>query len=131
MTDRMANALEVVAERGESLRTEWAFDWSASSQQAVCRLRLGLDAETLPVLVAMVGGASSGKSTVFNNLLGGHLASRIAAQVPSFRISQTESGGSTFVNCISHRSGNSAAAGGAGIRHQIGGVALRTFSLLS
>lgn len=80
MTDRIENALELMANRGDSLRTEWSFDWPASSQQAVCRLRLGLNTHPLPVMVAMVGGASSGKSTVFNNLLGGHLASRIAAQ---------------------------------------------------
>jgi hypothetical protein len=43
-------------------------------------LRFAAQVDSRPGLVALVGGASSGKSTIFNNLLGGHLASRIAAR---------------------------------------------------
>jgi len=80
MNEGFTNALQVVTERGESLRTDWRFDWPEVLQQAAHRLRLGCSVKELPVLVAIVGGASSGKSTVFNNLLDGHLASRITAR---------------------------------------------------
>ena len=80
MDESILNALEIVGERGARLRTVWHFDWPESLQQAVCRLRLEPLATHLPSLVAIVGGASSGKSTVFNNLLDGHLTSRITAR---------------------------------------------------
>jgi len=80
MDESVANALEIVAERGAWLRTDWHFDWPDSLHQAVCRLRFEPQAKQLPSMVAIAGGASSGKSTVFNNLLGGHIASRITAR---------------------------------------------------
>jgi len=49
-------------------------------QQVVYRLRLWEQESDAPTLVALMGGASSGKSTVFNNLLNAHLASRITAR---------------------------------------------------
>ena len=76
----IADALAVVAERGADLDRPLRFDWPRRIQQAVHRLRLSAGAASLPPLVAVVGGASSGKSTVFNNLIEGHLASRITAR---------------------------------------------------
>ena len=80
MKETSVNALEIVAERGTRLQTQWCLDWPETVQQAVCRLRLEPAADHLPSLAAIVGGASSGKSTVFNNLLDGHLVSRITAR---------------------------------------------------
>ncbi len=80
MDESVLNAFEILAGRGPRLRTDWHFDWPESLQQAVCRLRLEPLTNQLPSLVAIVGGASSGKSTVFNNLLGGHLTSRVTAR---------------------------------------------------
>ncbi len=101
MNEIFSHALNVIADRGQQLRTVWRLDWPDPIQQAVLRLRLGhhvragclttcaASPETgeptgafkeLPLLAAVIGGASSGKSTLFNNLLGGHLASRITAR---------------------------------------------------
>ncbi|MHC4697611.1 MAG: hypothetical protein ACYTFA_12805, partial [Planctomycetota bacterium] len=80
MNEMALNAVNVVAQEGGRLRDDWHFDWPRAVQQAIYRLRLSLHPESLPVFVAVVGGASSGKSTVFNNLLDGHLASRITAR---------------------------------------------------
>lgn len=70
----------VLADRGRSLRESWHFDWPRAIEQAVFRLRLDAVGPRLLPVVAIVGGASSGKSTVFNNLLGGRLTSRITAR---------------------------------------------------
>lgn len=74
------SALNVLAEHGGCLRDDWHFDWPERAQEVVHRLRLDATVDELPTLVAVVGGASSGKSTVFNNLLGGRLTSRITAR---------------------------------------------------
>ena len=82
MEHAIANALEILAARGEALRTDCHFDWPVATGQAVHRLRFD-HLETTGrrlCLTAIVGGASSGKSTVFNNLLEGHIASRITAR---------------------------------------------------
>lgn len=74
------NALQQVVNHGRRLREVWHFDWEEPAQQSCARLLLNLAGKSVPPLAAVVGGASSGKSTVFNNLLGGHLASRITAR---------------------------------------------------
>ncbi len=73
MNQAIASALEVLAHSGMGLRNDWRFDWPVLMQQAVYRLRLWEQESETPVLVALMGGASSGKSTVFNNLLDAHL----------------------------------------------------------
>lgn len=76
----LSHALDVLADQGRRLREQWRFDWPEQSQQTACALRFHLRAGSPPTLVAVVGGASSGKSTVFNNLLEGHMASRVTAR---------------------------------------------------
>lgn len=73
-------ALNVVAQQGRCLRERLYLPWQEQAQQAVCALRFRRQAAAAgqPVqLAAIVGGASSGKSTVFNNLLGGHRVSLV------------------------------------------------------
>ncbi|MCO6438717.1 MAG: GTPase domain-containing protein [Phycisphaerae bacterium] len=72
--------LRLLSSAGGTLRTERRFDWPEPIVQAVHRILLEDSSTALPRVVALVGGASSGKSTIFNNLLDGHLASRIAAR---------------------------------------------------
>ena len=71
--------LSVLADRGEQLTAAWHFDWPTPVQQTVHCLRCRVEGPELPPLIAVVGGASSGKSTVFDNLLAGHLVSMITA----------------------------------------------------
>lgn len=80
MNQAIASALEILAHSGPGLSRDWRFDWPVLMQQAVYRLRLWEQETEVPSLVALMGGASSGKSTLFNNLLNGHLASRITAR---------------------------------------------------
>jgi hypothetical protein len=80
MNPSVTQALEVLVYSGDTLSKTWRFPWPAPIQQAVCRLRLWPGQSDVPSLVAVMGGASSGKSTLFNNLLDGHLASRITAR---------------------------------------------------
>ncbi|MCH7700232.1 MAG: 50S ribosome-binding GTPase [Planctomycetes bacterium] len=79
-------ALQCLAEQGARLEHEYHFAWSAGLQHAAGALFFK---ETLasqrsapptapPMLVAIVGGASSGKSTLFNNLLDGRQVSRVS-----------------------------------------------------
>ena len=76
----VTDALAVIAEHGADLDRALKFDWPGRIQQAVHRLRLAECSPSSPPFIAVVGGASSGKSTVFNNLIDGHLASRITAR---------------------------------------------------
>jgi hypothetical protein len=90
-TPSMAGTLECLANRGRALQDSYHFDWPESVQQAVQCLRflVGESREAAgqspppaiprPVLAAIVGGASAGKSTIFNNLLAGRAASRVTA----------------------------------------------------
>lgn len=80
MNQTVTGALETLAHGGEGLRENWRFAWPPLMQRAVCRLRLWEGGREDLSLVAVMGGASAGKSTVFNNLLEGHLASRITAR---------------------------------------------------
>ncbi len=80
MKPTVVSALENLIHNGDELRNRWYFSWPGTIQQAVCRLRLWEGQAEVPTLVAVMGGASSGKSTLFNNLLDGHLASRITAR---------------------------------------------------
>lgn len=88
-------ALTCIADRGASLTERYRLQWSQQSQQAALALRFlrdlngpGPSDEDRPArlsLVAIIGGASSGKSTVFNNFLGGRLTSRVTARGHSTR----------------------------------------------
>lgn len=74
------DAIRTLAGEGGQLAARWRFEWPAELQQAAYRLAAPAGALDDLTLVAVVGGASSGKSTVFNNLLGGRLTSRITAR---------------------------------------------------
>ena len=81
-------ALEIVAREGVRLRDPLALPWKERDQQAVHALRFkaGSRAENRSLSIAAVlGGASSGKSTVFNNLLDGHRASCVTVKAHSTR----------------------------------------------
>ncbi len=80
MSEDLSHALAAVAEQGDRLNTQWRFEWAPQLQQAVHRLRIPPERLDGLTLCAVVGGASSGKSTVFDNLLGGRLASRVTAR---------------------------------------------------
>jgi len=62
------------------LSSRWRFDWSQQHREAARRLSLPDEVLEGLTLCAVVGGASSGKSTVFNNLLEGRLVSRVTAR---------------------------------------------------
>ena len=79
MNDTTGSALTTLATHGARLGATYQFDWPAVTQQAVQYLRYARDAKAT-TLAALVGGASSGKSTVFNNLLRGRTISRITAR---------------------------------------------------
>ena len=91
----LSAALTCIADRGASLTETYRLQWSRQSQQAALALRFLRDLNEPPPsdggrpvklsLVAIIGGASSGKSTVFNNLLGGRMASRVTARGHSTR----------------------------------------------
>lgn len=76
----MIDALLTLAGGGPRLRERYAFEWSSQHDHAAYRLRLPPSMLEGACLAAVVGGASSGKSTLFNNLLGGRLASRVTAR---------------------------------------------------
>ena len=88
----LAQALDTLAKDGAALCAHHRFEWDSRTQHAVGALRWLLRSVAsrdacatpgtsgLPSLVGIVGGASSGKSTVFNNLLGGRPASRVTAR---------------------------------------------------
>jgi hypothetical protein len=76
----ITNALILLADAGARLRTEWHLPWPADVEQAVYRARLDATEAIHPPIAALLGGASSGKSTIFDNLLGGQTTSRITAR---------------------------------------------------
>ncbi len=90
-------ALERIRSESSKLRNGLRLPWPDEIEQAVSRRlvdfarsrvpsgegRLGTSRSSgglLPPLIAVVGGASAGKSTVFNNLLGGGFFSRVAPE---------------------------------------------------
>lgn len=73
-------AVELLADHGPLLRDRWRLPWDPPAEQAVLRRRMDGRGLATPRLVAIVGGASSGKSTLFDNLLDGHQASRVTAR---------------------------------------------------
>lgn len=88
MREATRQALQNIADSADRLSRGYRFDWPVQCREATCAL-LYLTSKTqadspqggLPLpLVAVVGGASSGKSTIFNNLLEGRLASRVTAK---------------------------------------------------
>lgn len=79
-------ALDILSAQSRRLRDDLGFAWPEQTAQVVHALRFKLrTAEAAPpgaalpgsLFVAVVGGASSGKSTLFNNLLGGRRASLV------------------------------------------------------
>jgi hypothetical protein len=93
----LLDALVRLGKGGDHLRRELHFEWSPQTEQAVAAGRFLLEGQSPPAaaqasgsggglsLAAIVGGASSGKSTIFNNLLGGRAASRVTAKGHSTR----------------------------------------------
>jgi hypothetical protein len=74
------DALRTIARSASRLRTALRFEWPPATHHAVLRILLDERAPNLPQLVGIVGGASSGKSTLFNNLLEGHEVSRVTVR---------------------------------------------------
>lgn len=73
-------ALDLLVSEGRRLGAEFGFPWNEPTQQAVCALgflRMRAATKDGVSLVGVVGGASSGKSTVFNNLLDGRRVSLV------------------------------------------------------
>lgn len=80
MSESAAPACMLLAREMTRLRREMRFDVPDWAAAAAGRLAANAWAEALPPMVAIVGGASSGKSTVFNNLLAGHQPSSVTAK---------------------------------------------------
>lgn len=78
--DATLAALAVVGQHAGRLRDDWRFDWPARLEHTAAALRYQLTARRSAPIVAIVGGASSGKSTLFNNLLDGRAVSLVAAR---------------------------------------------------
>lgn len=76
----VGTVLQLIRHHSIELREEWKLPWSRRDDAAVERLACEEGGAELPLLVGLFGGASSGKSTVFNNLIGGTEASRITAK---------------------------------------------------
>lgn len=85
MNESLKTALDVLAKWGGRLADPYKLPWSSSAHQAALSLRWNLCTPKRMAIAAIVGGASSGKSTVFNNLLGGHEVSQITARGHSTR----------------------------------------------
>lgn len=79
MSESEMQAYALLAREMGRLHAQWRFDIPEWARATAGRLALG-GAESLPPLVGVVGGASSGKSTVFNNLLAGHQPSCVTAK---------------------------------------------------
>lgn len=83
----LVTALDILSTQCSRLRDHFGFAWSEQTAQAIHALRFRLHTqradgreEARPhslCLVGVVGGASSGKSTVFNNILGGQRSSLV------------------------------------------------------
>lgn len=71
--------MATLADAAPLLYATFKESWSAQVHQTLQRIRADRALKGL-TLVAIVGGASSGKSTLFNNLIGGHVASRVTAR---------------------------------------------------
>lgn len=84
MNETTGSALATLATHAARLGATYRFDWPDVVQQAVQYLRYAREAKAegnaASTLAALVGGASSGKSTIFNNLMGGSPISRITAR---------------------------------------------------
>lgn len=83
-------ALDCLGRRGPDLAMVYRLEFNAQAVESARALRFrmmraGADRADALRIVALVGGASSGKSTLFNNLLGGRAASRVSARGHSTR----------------------------------------------
>ncbi len=80
MKTTLDQALATVTAGGAQLAHELRLGWTEQDHQTACGLRFTLNTSRAGAgvsLVAIVGGASSGKSTVFNNLLDGRPISQV------------------------------------------------------
>lgn len=80
MSESESQAHALLARDMGRLNAQWRFNVPEWAQATAGRLALGSAADALPPLIGVVGGASSGKSTVFNNLLEGHQPSCVTAK---------------------------------------------------
>lgn len=71
-------ALDILSAHSDRLRDPYGLPWNQQAAQVIHALRFTCAAgKAAPPIIGVVGGASSGKSTVFNNLLGGRRASLV------------------------------------------------------
>ncbi len=69
---------QLVSEATLTRLADLGFGWDPVDRQTVAAVRFGRTATDAPVVIGLIGGASSGKSTLFNSLMGREI-SRVSA----------------------------------------------------